>query len=648
MLFILSTILLLITVLFIVSLFRLSRLSETILAWAITAFATIVLVMQAANLMHRLNKAGTVLLFQGIIFLLCLGLWLLLQRPRLFPKMRIRLSFIALFKEKSNWPLLFLLSALVFSLALFLVLIYIVPPNNNDALSIHLARVLKWHQFGSYFPWETPYFWQVTFPVNAQLTYYWTMLLTQGDHFIAYIPFLAGLATALLVYLLTLELGFNRRLAVFSAAIWLSLPAVLLHLTSVRHDLINAWLFLSCLYFFIRWGKLNKAIYMVLSALSLALVIGANFSIAAYLPGLLIMLGIWFFSRRYSYKKILIWLAAVLLAFMLFSSPIYISNMIHFNSPMGPDVTEMTSTAITSEMSLGKYIAINISRWSYQLVDFSWLPPPVAEIGVRAKAWLAEQLSGLLHINLEGDLATMDAHDFQWERPYQLQEDEAWFGLIGMALIFPTSLIAFIRGIKRKDTLLLAPFVFLVTVMVTCTLIRPGWTPYDGRYFLPLSAMCASLLPLWLLGKKSSVVIQYILSGLSVFTILMVLVFNPAKQIVGGSAIWGMNRIDQMTRQSYTTKEMLYLVEAVIPEDGTVGLATLHEDIQEYGIYGEHFERTVYEVFPPEQIASADWLRDRQIEYLLIAVSPDYPTQIAEGYRYVDSLGDWVVYSYQP
>jgi hypothetical protein len=359
------------------------------------------------------------------------------------------------------------------------------------------------------------------------------------------------------------------------------------------------------------------------------------------------MLAIYLIFHKVTRKQIWHWGCAALLAFLLFSSPIYISNQIHFNSPVGPDAADMTSVAVTNEMPLGKYLMVNITRWCYQFIDFSGLPQPLADAGVQGKAWIAEHLSTFLHVNLEGDLATMNEHVFSWRTSYPLQEDEAWFGLIGVGLVFPTTLVAFFQGIKKRQFLFLLPFIFLLTGMLTCSLIRPGWTPYDGRYFMPLAAISTALLPMWFQGKKTASIRQYLVLFFALSSILMILVFNPAKQIVGGAAIWNMNRIDRMTRQSYTSKEMLYMVEGAIPTDAVVGVATNNIDYQEYGIYGESFSRTVIDVFPPQKIADADWLKQRNIEYLLIFVSPGYPAQIADGYVYKESLGDWVLYTKQ-
>ena len=642
--FLVSIVILGVTTLLIISLVQLSRVYEILLAWSLAAFANLVFVFQLANLFGKLNSVVFILLVQVAVLFIALVLWFYRKRPRLLPEVRLKIQWASNIKDKQNWAIIGLLGALSATLALYAVLIYVVPPNNVDALSIHLARVLKWKQLGSYFPWETRNVWQVSFPVNAQLTYLWTVLFTNTDHFIACIPFMAGLITGLVVYLLAQETGFDVRSSIFAGAVWLAFPVVQLHLTSVRHDLISTWLFVTCLYFFFRWNKSRQAAYMVLSGLALGLVVGTNFSIATYLPGLFILLVASLILKRQSLKDMLLYGGITVVAFMLFSSPVFFSNMVHFGSPVGPDAAVMTSTAMAQELSIGKYLAVNITRWCYQFLDFSALPRPISTIAVNAKAWLVEGILGLLNLNIKGDLATMNAHVFHWDTHYALQEDEAWYGLIGALLVFPTAVIAFTRGIKKRELLLVAPLIFLVTAMITCSLVRPGWTPYDGRYFMPLAAICAALLPMWFENGKMRSVIQYTVMSVSVLSIMLTVVYNPAKQIVGGASVWKMNRIDQMTRQSYSSKEMLYLVGAAIPEDAVVGIASDYLDYQEYGVFGEKFTRTVVDVFPPERIADSDWLSQHSVEYLLVLVSEGYPDTVDEAYQYVDSLGDWIVY----
>ena len=642
MAFFLSIILLLLTTLFFSAQLRLKRLSEAILAWALVGFACLVFVFTIANQLKGLGSQQVVLGLQAGLLLVSAISWLLAQRPKIIPDSKVDINLGAFCKERKNWFLLILAICVAGVLLLSVVLNYVVPPNNNDALSYHVARIVRWMQQGSTSPWETPFVWQLSFPLNAQLVYLWTLLFTNSDHFIAFIPMIAGLLTSLIIYLLAQELGFSRRNAVFSALIWLTLPVVQLHLTSVRHDLISTWLFLSTFYFFHRWGKMREFAYLLLSALALALVVGTNFSIAAYLPGMALMLLLGFVFYRYSFKQVLQWVGVTLLCFLLFSSPIYVSNAIYFGSPLGPDAAQMTSAAVAEEMPLGKYIIVNATRWFYQLLDFSWLPQPVQQALVSAKAWLARFVFTPLGLNLEGDIATLDAHRFTWGRLYQLQEDEAWFGLIGGLLIFPTSLAAFVQGLKRKDILRIMPFVFFLTVLVTCSLIRPGWTPFDGRYFMPLAAMCTAFLSLWLQGKSAKGV-EAIVVAVSILSMAMVVLFNPAKQVIGGAAIWKMNRIDMLTRQSYSSKEMLYLAEA-IPSGATVGVAAKPQNYQEYGLFGEDFSRKVVNIDPLENIADLNWLDTRGVKYLLVNESDIRGLHPPQEFRYVDSLGDWILY----
>jgi len=642
MAFFLSIILLLLTTLFFSAPLRLKRWSEAILAWALVGFACLVFVFTIANQLKGLGSQQVVLGLQAGLLLVSAISWLLAQRPKIIPDSKVDINLGAFCKERKNWFLLILAICVAGVLLLSVVLNYVVPPNNNDALSYHVARIVRWMQQGSTSPWETPFVWQLSFPLNAQLVYLWTLLFTNSDHFIAFIPMIAGLLTSLIIYLLAQELGFSRRNAVFSALIWLTLPVVQLHLTSVRHDLISTWLFLSTFYFFHRWGKTREFAYLLLSALALALVVGTNFSIAAYLPGMVLMLLLGFVFYRYSFKQVLQWVGVTLLCFLLFSSPIYVSNAIYFGSPLGPDAAQMTSAAVAEEMPLGKYIIVNATRWFYQLLDFSWLPQPVQQALVSAKAWLARLIFTPLGLNLEGDIATLDAHRFTWGRLYQLQEDEAWFGLIGGLLIFPTSLAAFVQGLKRKDILRIMPFVFFLTVLVTCSLIRPGWTPFDGRYFMPLAAMCTAFLPLWLQGKSAKGV-EAIVVAVSIFSMAMVVLFNPAKQVIGGAAVWKMNRIDMLTRQSYSSKEMLYLAEA-IPSGATVGVAAKPQNYQEYGLFGEDFSRKVVNVDPIENIENLEWLDARGVKYLLVNANDVGGLQPPQEFRYVDSLGDWILY----
>lgn len=178
------------------------------------------------------------------------------------------------------------------------------------------------------------------------------------------------------------------------------------------------------------------------------------------------------------------------------------------------------------------------------------------------------------------------------------------------------------------------------------SLIRPGWTPYDGRYFMLLAAMCSAFLPMWFRGKSEKFA-QWLVVGISIFSMVMVVLFNPAKQVVGGASIWQMNRLDLLTRQSYSSKDMLYLAEA-IPSGSTLGVAADPKHYQEYGLFGADFSRKVINIDPLEKMEDLKWLDQREVEYLLINIQDIGTLQPPEEFHYVDSLGDWILYQREP
>mgnify|MGYP001765512128 CR=1 FL=1 len=644
MLFIVSILLLTGTTILIVSLFRIHKVIDWLLVGAIAAFGTLVLVFQIANLLHKLNNVWWILAVQLILLAAVYLAWLVGKKPSLIVPSISRVTLSILLKNRQNWPLILLGGGVGISLVLYAILIYLVPPNNNDVLAFHLARVAHWLQQGSYFPWPAANVWQVTFPVNAQLLYAWTMVFTRSDHFVAYIPFTAGLLTALLIYQICRSLQVSGRTSILCGLIWLSYPVVQLHLSSARHDLVSTWLLLSAVYFLCKWAYTRRKTFGVFFAIAIALVVGTNFSIAAYLPGILILLVIFLLKKQIRFNQFVQIGLILLIAFFLFSSPIFISNAIHFGSPLGPDSSEMTSTSMMEELPLGRYLLINTMRWGYQMADLSGLPDFIVKAGTSIKASVGEAFFSLVNLELDGDSATLADHIFSMAAFPRLQEDEAWFGILGFCLMVPTSIAALIYGVKKRDLLYTVPILFLVTSFITCSLIRPGWTPYDGRYFMPLAAISTPLFAMWIPPKRKGIWVSWFAVIISLISIGMVILFNPAKQIVGGSSIWEMNRIDRLTRQVYSAKEMVYLVEAAIPEDASVGVATNGVDYFAYPLYGEHFTRKIFDVVPPVNLSDEKWMSINDIDYLLILKTGNSMDQISDSFEYFDSLGEWIVY----
>jgi hypothetical protein len=108
-----------------------------------------------------------------------------------------------------------------------------------------------------------------------------------------------------------------------------------------------------------------------------------------------------------------------------------------------------------------------------------------------------------------------------------------------------------------------------------------------------------------------------------------------------------MNRIDKLTRQSYSSKEMLYLAEQ-IPSGAVVGVAASAQEYQEYGLFGEDFSRRVVNVYPVSLAADDNWLRERGVEYLLVRSVGESSPEVSADFQAGESLGAWILYQRAP
>jgi hypothetical protein len=156
-------------------------------------------------------------------------------------------------------------------------------------------------------------------------------------------------------------------------------------------------------------------------------------------------------------------------------------------------------------------------------------------------------------------------------------------------------------------------------------------------------AMATALLPMWFEGKHPRFWLQWAFVFIALISTTMVTLFNPAKQIIGGAAVWNMNRIDKLTRQIYSSKEMLYLADG-IPSGAVVGVVADFLDYQEYGLFGEDFSRKIVNVYPVTNSENADWLHSHNIEYLLLLEDTGSPQNISDDFSLIDSLGDWMLF----
>src|SRR4030095_1362542 len=171
-------------------------------AWLLALYlvggANVVITCLLANSFLLLNQRWIILSIHVLIGLAGWGVWFLMGKP-------FQRDLLYGWKINFQWfrqdPLLVLLALSLAICYLFaFVQIVLIPQNNVDSLSTHLARIGFWFQRGSLFPWPTYSLNQVWYPINAQLQTYWTLLFLGSDRLVGAVQWLAALVSGLGVF----------------------------------------------------------------------------------------------------------------------------------------------------------------------------------------------------------------------------------------------------------------------------------------------------------------------------------------------------------------------------------------------------------------------------------------------------------------
>lgn len=610
----------------------------------LVCFSMIIFPLTFAGLLGRMNQPYFVL---GLQAGNCLIVWFL---TRFGTKPQNQLIPFSITRKPQLWckqPLSVRLFLWGTTAVGFLNVIYtfFVPPNNNDSLTIHLARILMWDKLGSWLPWNTGVLWQVTFPFNAELVSYWTLLFTRRENLMGIFVLISGYLSIFLVYRLARDLVKNDVFAVIASLVWAAMPVVQLNFTSTRHDHVSSLLLLAAIYFFNAHLSIKNRGYLILTGLALGLSIGTNYSVIGYLPGLFIAcLYCWLILKRMVLQDVKILTGATIVCSLLFSSAVYLSNQLHFGSPLGPDALEMTSHS-SEDIRLPEHIALMTGRWMYQMVDLEQVPQPAYSLLVQVKSWLPQTIYAKTGLTLEKESALLNQHVFSYSERVPFSEDSAWFGWMGAFIFFVVAAHSAFSAFRRREPLPVLGTLLWLTTPLSFAILRNGWTPYDGRYFIPLLAMLCLELADWLETMKPSLsrVFSWVIVVISALTLLASILGNPAKSFWGYRAYWKLFRLDGITAQSQQTKDMVYLVDQTIPLDGRLGIATTDPVYYEYGLYGEHMTRTIIPINPPERLCDPSWLDDQGIQYLLVDYGDTgFPPCSLKIYETIKSMADWM------
>ncbi len=646
-----STLLALLFVLLVSALIRLPNRPAALIAAYLLFFSHILTALLIAAAFGALASRYSVLLAQFVLDAAAYAFRLRRGRPSLFAWLRP--LFIELKdgwkKALVRWPELCLLGAgLVIALGLSAILIWVVPPNNNDSLSTHLSRIGYWLQHSSFLPWPIFNTKAVYYPIDAALQVFWTVLMWGTDRLSGLVQWLGGLVTIITVFGIARLLGWSRGQSAFAALIWGSFPIVLLQSSTTQLDLVAAAVFLPVIYFLILGIKSGRRSMFILSGLSLALALGTKQTLFFLLPGLgMFLLLQWHFWKQNPHQ-LAAWAGSAVVLFALLSSPIYVINTIYYRNPFGPPDVVESSTAELNSGEVLKKLELNVPRLIYQSVDFSGLPQSIADAGYTLRMNAGQTLARWSGLSLETSDGLAVSHEFSYSKRPTLSEDESWFGILSVLLLFPASLQQFIYGIRKKDSLRLGLVLLAVSFLPVEAVLRPGWDPYQGRYFIAACGVATPLMAVLAYRKVWSRVLSWVAVVVALTIVSVTMQSNPAKPLNNPKMnVFTATRLDMQSLQGGNQIRYLQMLNDSLPKDAVVGFYS-PTYIWDYPLFGFRFTRTVIPIVQADKLGDADWLKSQGIQYVLVNVMQGNPDQLAQGLTPVDYVyREWLLYRWE-
>ncbi len=576
----------------------------------VLAYAAIVLAAEGLGSIGRLQP-GPFLAWHAVLAAGGVALWWRAGRPgwpvsgQVAPR-----KFWAFWRERPALGLLAAAVGLAYLVNAYLV--FIVPPNNWDSMTYHLARIGYWLQYDSFYPWVTHNLRQTTSPINAELGLLWTIIFWGTDQVAGYVQWLAALLGGVAIFGLARFLHCSRPQGLFAALIWATLPQVVLQSTTTQNDLVVSAFTVAAIYFFFLGFRSNHNGALLLSGLALGLAIGTKLTVGMALPGLALGAGLLGYQRGASgFGPLLKWAVSCLAGFLLLGAYTYGLNLAAYGAPLGPpDYIESAGGAGSDRPTL---TAINILRYSYQAADLTGLPPPVHTWLSRAKTGGASALFNAVHIDL--NLPNTAKLPFNFPDNIWPHEDTAWWGPVGFLLLFPALAYHGLAGIRRKQfyhlVLVLVAVVFWL--MVSATIL---WSPWRGRYFLLVATACFPLVAgFYREGGAILAGLRWAVILLAILVMGYTITFNRLKPLVGPTAIWPGDKLERRTIIRRNQEPLLRQMQERVPPGARVGLIFNQED-WDYPLFGEHLTRTLVPLHPPDRLLEANRL-DR-LDYLVV------------------------------
>ena len=354
------------------------------------------------------------------------------------------------------------ISAIIFSILIPLAfLCYFVPPNNNDSMLYHMARIPFW-----------------IFNKNIEL-------LTNTVHYANFVQLFAMLGSCIAVSLIVNKMNGNKQLQLIAFLLTLTLPVGIFQATSTQNDFVVGFFMITALYYLMK--MFCDAIdykTIVLFGVSMALCGLTKFSGWIFLFPFLVF----YFNKciiKYKHVFVAKMLLVGVINIILFL-PFIIRNVQTFDSPLGAkNKNELSSNLQNDDFSFTQITSNTIKHVAILSIV------PINKIN-KISSKIVSKIHAILgwKINPEKDVKFGNS----FSNRFVLHEDTVTNFIPFLLFLFSAFLLIYYRN---KTAILYFLFLTIGLVLFSAFL---RWQVWNGRLFLPWFLL---LIPYLVLVYKS-------------------------------------------------------------------------------------------------------------------------------------------------
>jgi len=500
------------------------------ISFFLLAFSINILICEILSLFNQINNPPLFLVLQ--LGLCAIYLFILYRKDKINKAI---FSLRSSSKENKFDTLTWIFIALIcFNLAILFYVGIKTPPNNLDSLHTHISRIYYWLQHGSFASWQATGVPQLVYPINGNIQGLWLFLLGHNEELFFLVQWFSLIIICCSVYEIGKLLKFSIHQSLVGCLALLTFSVVLLQTYSFQGDLTVTALISIFILFIFSYQSSRNISDLITSMLALALALGVKQTAFILLPAIILFIVYEFITHHFS-RNHAPYFALFFIFFLFFSSYKYIQNIAEFGSFFGQsDVVSDQTFSVQANFEKAKY---NIPRYTYNAISFEGLTKAQMETLTAAKANLFKTISSWFQINLENEVFLQKGFDqserFLYTNQPFLSEDTSWFGPLADLLIPLSILIVLLKKDRRRKEYLLFTVFINVSYFAGIFLQRPGWDPYQGRYFILAVIPFMPLAGIWFPEKKFfRSVCAILFCGIYMFLSFNILCMNQSKPVI--------------------------------------------------------------------------------------------------------------------